>query len=344
MGMRYHDPDAMLNSRDTAAKSGATPFDYSRKTLSDPRGDIHPSLDPAYGGYRLSQDFDGQITQPVTIMLDVTGSNQRDAQTVWEHLPQLFGLLTVQNWVKGHLNLQIGGIGDATCDRFPLQLSPFEADGETLDKWISKLVLEGGGGGQSTESYALALWALANQNKLDVWAHGGKGHLFIIFDEDIRDSVPSEHLAELYSAAHPAPKAIDGVEISDSMSKRTKDVMSIPTSRVLTADIVKDIKSKYHVHCIVCGQSSYYDNTNIQNHWKSLFGDEAIIKLPDSRNICEMIAAILGSSFGIATDKIHAELAVTASPDTMRSIDQILAAQGTTLPVKAGGNNRITRI
>ena len=53
-----------------------------------------------------------------------------------------------------------GAIGDATCDRVPLQVGQFESDNR-MDDDLGRIVLEGGGGGQQTESYELAMYFMA---------------------------------------------------------------------------------------------------------------------------------------------------------------------------------------
>jgi len=46
-------------------------------------------------------------------------------------------------------------IGDASCDSAPLQVTKF-GEGNEIDEILSKMFLEGGGGGNGHESYELA--------------------------------------------------------------------------------------------------------------------------------------------------------------------------------------------
>src|SRR6185503_20576209 len=76
-----------------------------------------------------------------------------------------------------------GAIGDATCDRVPLQVGQFESDNR-MDEDLARIVLEGGGGGQKTESYELAMYFIARHTALDsVAKRGRRGYLFLIGDE-----------------------------------------------------------------------------------------------------------------------------------------------------------------
>ena len=51
-------------------------------------------------------------------------------------------------------------IGDHECDTSPLQVGQFESSDELLEHWLTHVWLEGGGGGNRGESYALA-WHFA---------------------------------------------------------------------------------------------------------------------------------------------------------------------------------------
>ena len=74
-------------------------------------------------------------------------------------------------------------VGDATCDRVPLQVGQFESDNR-MDENLENMILEGGGGGQKTESYELALYFMARHTAIDCYAkRGRRGYLFVIGDE-----------------------------------------------------------------------------------------------------------------------------------------------------------------
>lgn len=76
-----------------------------------------------------------------------------------------------------------GAIGDATCDQVPLQIGQFESDNR-MDEQLGNILIEGGGGGQKTESYEQAAYFMARHTALDSLEQRGKrGYLFIIGDE-----------------------------------------------------------------------------------------------------------------------------------------------------------------
>ena len=80
-------------------------------------------------------------------------------RTLQTKLPQLLGLLKQQGYAADP-QLMFGAIGDATCDRAPLQVGQFESDNR-MDGDLEHILLEGGGGGQKTESYELAMYFMA---------------------------------------------------------------------------------------------------------------------------------------------------------------------------------------
>ena len=86
-------------------------------------------------------------------------------QILQHNLCRLFDLLVQKKYLADPA-LLVGGIGDATCDIAPLQVGQFESGNEIEDD-LSRLYLEGGGGGQRTESYELALYFLARKTAID---------------------------------------------------------------------------------------------------------------------------------------------------------------------------------
>ena len=81
-----------------------------------------------------------------------------------------------------------------------------EPDPERLKKWLEevnpedlgKLFLEGGGGGQLTESYELAMYFMARHTSIDCHEKRGKrGYLFIIGDEMPYPKVKRREVAQL---------------------------------------------------------------------------------------------------------------------------------------------------
>lgn len=143
------------NVYDAAARyrtaSGASAFAYSDGGATS----VHEDLDPIGVTVRESRDSDDHPESlALAVLFDVTGSMGGVPRTLQAKLPGLLGLLMRKGYVE-HPQILFGAVGDATCDRAPLQIGQFESDNRMADD-LGRILLEGGGGGQLTESYELA--------------------------------------------------------------------------------------------------------------------------------------------------------------------------------------------
>ena len=198
---------------------------------------------------------------------------------------------------------EIGGIGDATCDIAPLQVGQFESGNEVEDD-LSRLYLEGGGGGQKTESYELALYFLARKTAIDCWEkRRAKGYAFLIGDEMPYGRVKRREVEHVFG---------------DTLKA------DIPI-----ADIVAEVQEKYELFYILPNLTSYYDNPQILLTWQKLLGQNAL-RLPDPAAISESIAATIGLAEGSATfDRLAADLVdAGTSPSVMNAVSAALAHVG----------------
>ncbi|MEZ6184444.1 MAG: hypothetical protein R3F62_05450 [Planctomycetota bacterium] len=97
-----------------------------------------------------------QSTTPLVVGVDVTGSMASWPGEIFDRLPLLYQTLSQY---RPDLEVSFVAIGDATCDRYPLQVCDF-ASGVGLEDQLKALYPEGGGGGQSKESYELFAYYL----------------------------------------------------------------------------------------------------------------------------------------------------------------------------------------
>ena len=167
------------------AAAGKSAFDYSDTLHRAGRSAwrVHTTLDPLGVKARESRDSEEHPNAtPIAVMFDVTGSMGHVPVVLQKKLPELLGLLLRKGYVPDP-QILFGAIGDATCDQVPLQVKQFESDNR-MDENLENIFLEGGGGGQRTESYELAMYFIAHHTDVDCWKeHGRKGYLFIIGDE-----------------------------------------------------------------------------------------------------------------------------------------------------------------
>ena len=251
------------------ARTGTSAFAYSDSLSGTSRDKwhVHDSLDPARAKIRESRDSDEHPTsQAISVIFDVTGSMGSIPRTLQTKLPGLFGLLLRKGYLA-HPQIMFGGVGDATCDRVPLQVGQFESDNR-MDDDLGNIFLEGGGGGQRTESYELAMYFMARHTAMDcLEKRGRRGYLFLLGDEMAYGHVKADEV-----------RAVIGDEITDD----------IPLT-----EIVAELRAKFEVYYIVPGDAYHARDPQITKFWRSLFGQNVIV-LDDLAAVCETIALTIG--------------------------------------------------
>ena len=234
------------------------------------RGRAHraPRARPAGRRRRESRDSDEHpASLAIAVLFDVTGSMRTVPRVLQTKLPQLLGLLLRKGYASDP-QILFGAIGDATCDRVPLQVGQFESDNR-MDDDLGRIVLEGGGGGQMTESYELAMYFMARHTAIDCYEkRGRRGYLFIIGDE----------------LAYPQVKARRGGAASSATTSRE----DMPL-RQIVAELTRRIRRLLHP----AGRRHYAGNAEVLDFWRDLLGQN-VIELDDLDAVCETIALTVG--------------------------------------------------
>lgn len=114
---------------------------------------LRSDMDPNGVTLRESRDSDEHPESvAIIIALDVTGSMGRiPHEFIKDGLP-----LMVDTLIRAgiaHPQIMFMAIGDHFTDRAPLQISQFESSDELLDKWLTKVWLEGSGGGNNGDGF-----------------------------------------------------------------------------------------------------------------------------------------------------------------------------------------------
>ena len=132
----------------------------SKSQIFTQRG-IHDSLNPRNFANGIRESVDGPdnpVSTPIAIFTDVTGSMGVLAETVVKTLDTVCSELYDRKPVSDP-HILTGAIGDAYTDSAAFQASQFEADIRIAEQ-TQQIYLEGNGGGNGGESYALA-WLFA---------------------------------------------------------------------------------------------------------------------------------------------------------------------------------------
>ena len=130
-------------------------------------------------------------TKPVILALDVTGSMGRAAMEVAK---QINVVMTKLYENVTDVEFLVMGIGDLAYDCAPIQASQFESDIRIAEQ-LDKIYFEGGGGGNSYESYTAVWYFGLNHTKLDCWKRGQKGVIITMGDEPMNPYLPKKALS-----------------------------------------------------------------------------------------------------------------------------------------------------
>lgn len=260
---------------------GGTTFDagryrtFSTSTVGKTTDQIYssrsldPDLNPLGVKMRESRDSAGNPqSTPIIVALDVTGSMGKLADRIArEGLGTLFtGILNRKPVTDPHLMFM--GVGDARCDRAPLQVSQFESDERIVDQ-LTKLYLEGGGGGNWFESYHLPWYFAAFHTEIDSMAKRGKrGYLFTVGDEEVPEPLTSSEI-----------KRVIGDDVQSDMTAQ---------------DLLDLARRKYDVFHIIIeeGHHAQVALGRTQRGWRELLG-QRVISLSDHTKLAETIVSAI---------------------------------------------------
>ena len=184
------------------------------------------------------------------------------------------GLLLQKGWVE-HPQILFGAVGDATCDRTPLQIGQFESD-IAMENDLGRFLLEGGGGGQATESYELAIYMASRHFSIDCFEkRKKKGYLFLIGDEMPYPYVKTDEAQSI---------------IGDNMNEN-----------ITIEDAIREAKEKYHIFMIRPTNTQWGQSAEVQQRWVLLLGQRYVMQLEYPEAISETIALITGMTEGKIT-------------------------------------------
>lgn len=261
----------------SSKKSYAT---KSREQIFTSR-DIDPEMDPRKIVLRESRDSQ-EHPQSIAILvgLDVTGSMGMVPESIVKKtLPDLMGSLLEQGIADPQVLFL--GLGDFVYDNAPLQVGQFESSAELLDRWLTKVYLEGGGGGNNYESYNLAYLFAARHTALDCWEkRKQKGFLFTMGDEPCAPNIPGDIIKRLTTA-----------EQSSTLS---------------TKEILNEAQKYYHIYHFHLDHNASAKMSSRKEGWKELLGDN-FITLQDYHQVPKTMAELIISAMKEHTNDVAVE-------------------------------------
>ena len=228
---------------------------------------IDPEMDPKKITVRESRDSEEHPESfPIIIALDETGS--------MGHIPELIIKNVLPDIMESILNAGVKdpqvmfmGIGDCCfMEEAPLQVGQFESSDELMEKWLTKVYLEGKGGGNRHESYPLAWYFADHHIVTDAWEkRQQKGVLITIGDESCQKILLKEQLSKYLN---------DNVE---------EDIVS--------SKLLESVRERWNVFHIHCNGGSYRAS---QTNWEKLLGTGLVVSMAnDGSDIKDIIPKLI---------------------------------------------------
>lgn len=180
---------------------------------------------------------------PVIIGLDVTGSmGQIPEYLVKEAFPTI--MEKIINAGVPDVQVCFMAFGDQYTDDAPIQVGEFESSDELMEKWLTKVYIEQGGGGDGSETPGYVWWTALHHTVTDSWEkRGKKGVIITISDE-------ANH-AELTKLTRFGDKVED---------------------RVLTSDVLEQVREKWEVYHINYKDGYKGSTSKTRNYWNNTLG------------------------------------------------------------------------
>jgi len=231
--------------------------------------------------------------------------------------------LEAKEYLGEDLEMCFSVIGDAYADSFPaLQVRPFTKGTELVEELL-KLKIVGQGGGQTTESYELAVLYFVRNVLIP---NAKRPILIIIGDEQPYDFVDKDQAKSL---AH--------VNLEGRMS---------------TKEVFEELKRKFSVNMIRKPYNSSSGNSmsdldrKIYGKWAELVGAENIYDLPDPARVVDLIFGILAKETG-RMEYFHDEIEGRQRPDQVavvyKSLDSVHRLSDGKRPELRSGDSRMHR-
>ncbi|MBT9588805.1 VWA domain-containing protein [bacterium] len=235
------------------------------------QSNVHPLMNPFGVGMRESRDSpDHPNSLPIIFALDVTGSmGAIPDMLARRELPHFMKTLLTSGVTDPQVLFMF--MGDAAHDAGPLQVGQFESTAEDMDRWLTWSWLEGGGGGNGSESYDLAMYFAARHTDTDAASKRQKrGYFFMTGDENPYPSTARNWVRSL---------------IGDDLPK------DVPLQQVCT-----ELAAVYHPFFLIPDPSRL---KRCESAWRKVLGDH-VICLQESEDTCRVAAALVALCEGAA--------------------------------------------
>lgn len=199
---------------------------------------------------------------PIIIGLDVTGS----MGFVPEYLiKEAFPKIMESILTSGIPNPQVCfmAFGDQYSDSAPIQVGEFESSDELMEKWLTKVYIEQGGGGDGSETPSLIWYVALNHVITDSWEkRNKKGVIITISDEANHGELV--YLERLFG----------------------KDC----DTRITSSELLKKVQEKWEVYHINYKNGYRGQSSKTLDYWNKTLGANCVhIEHKEAHDIIEII-------------------------------------------------------
>jgi hypothetical protein len=281
--------------REEAARRAAA---HGPRTYDAKAGPNEKVIDPA-------KTVRSESPNPLIVAVDVTGSMASWPFEIFDRLPLLYNTLCQY---REDLEVCFAAVGDAGCDRWPLQVTTF-ASGYDLEQLLGSLYGEGGGG-DAPESYGmLAHWV---NTHVEV-PNAAETPFFIVYgDISMHKKVPKGQIRDLLGDQ--AARDVDAVEAWKKVCK-TWNVWFLrrPGGRV---------------------------GDHVDKQWGRAIGSQKIIRIEDEERAVDYAMGLIARAwghFGDFQDNMRARQPEDKVKLLSAPIEMICPRCGGPIPVKAAG-------
>ena len=230
---------------------------------------LHPNLDPKnWSDSKIST----HSRSPIIFGLDVTGSMGEWVKIIYDKLPMFYGQIMVQKYLEDPA-ISFCAIGDHEASFAPLQISPF-SQGLEIDDQIKKLFLEGGGGGNSKESYELAAWFYLNKCELE---NSQFPFFFFTGDEVFFEKISQDAL-----------KKVIGIDLN--IDNNESELSSIEAFKLLC--------TKFNVFHIRKAYGDQAKEKEMSKKWAEALGPERILDVQTPKACIDVVLGAIAITSG----------------------------------------------
>lgn len=293
---------------DDWASPGAYKFDSARKAAMD--ADAKAAVDRGGRTYLGRKEPDlarvdprgkrivSESANPVVVAVDVTGSMAQWPREIFDRLPLLYQTLSQY---RPDLEVSFAAIGDATSDKFPLQVTDF-GSGIALEDELKAIYGEGGGGGGSRESYELFGYFVDKQCSTPRAGteEGERPFLIIYGDEGFYPHVDPKQVQHYL-----------GVGIQEKVS---------------SAEVWRSLASKWDLYLLRKSYGSAEQDATVVAQWSKVLDPQRIILLPDELRAVDYALGLVARRWGRFED-FKANMAARQEPAKVAALAHSLDAR-----------------